>query len=193
MTGKTKFPRAAAIEVARELVTVLKPLCEPERLRVLGSLRRRKEEVGDVEILYVPFFGDEPDPADLFGSLRHYNHADRWLNLALHTGTIARRPRSDGAFTWGEENKFALHIASGIPVDFFSATEANWWNLLVCRTGPAESNTQICMAAERRGWKWDPYSPGFLDRHTGQLVYRTLSERDVFNAVHLSYAEPWER
>jgi len=60
----------------------------------------------------------------------------------------------------------------------------------VCRTGPAESNTQICMAAERRGWKWDPYSPGFVDRHTCAVVFRARNEKEVFNAVGLTYAEP---
>jgi hypothetical protein len=38
--------------------------------------------------------------------------------------------------------KASLRIANrtGIPVDLFAATEDNWWNYLVCRTGPADSN-----------------------------------------------------
>ena len=50
--GKVTFPRAVAIQVARELCEALKPHCE--RLIVAGSLRRGKQEVGDVEILYIP-------------------------------------------------------------------------------------------------------------------------------------------
>ena len=49
---KTRFPRAAAIAVARELCEALKPHCE--RLIVAGSLRRMKQQVGDVEIVYIP-------------------------------------------------------------------------------------------------------------------------------------------
>lgn len=190
---KIKFPRAEAIAVARELVTALKPCCEPDRLMVAGSLRRRKAEVGDIEIVYIARTEPEPDPSDLFGKTIQVNQVDAWLKVCLFNEYLARRPKTNGSFTWGEENKLGLHVPTGIPVDFFAASPANWWNLIVCRTGPADSNTSICMAAERRGWKWDPYSPGFVDRHNGALVYRAKSERDVFNAVGLSYAEPWER
>lgn len=36
---------------------------------------------------------------------------------------------------YGSKNKLMRHRASGIPVDLFSATTANWFNYLVCRTG----------------------------------------------------------
>lgn len=44
---------------------------------------------------------------------------------------------------WGEKNKLAVHVRTGIPVDFFAATEANWWNYLVCRTGGEQNNIAI--------------------------------------------------
>ncbi len=51
--AKTKYPRADAIAVARELCAVLKPVAA--RIIVAGSLRRQRPMVGDVEILYIPF------------------------------------------------------------------------------------------------------------------------------------------
>ncbi|MDE2021280.1 MAG: hypothetical protein KGJ13_13170, partial [Patescibacteria group bacterium] len=81
--------------------------------------------------------------------------------------------------------------ASGIPVDFFSTAESSWFNYLVCRTGGADNNCQIALAANRKGWKWNPYGAGFTDQH-GQMV-PARQERDVFELVGLPYRDPWDR
>lgn len=190
---KPRFPRAEAVAVAKELCDIFQKGNLTERLLVAGSLRRRKPEVGDVEILYIPRMETILDPGDMFGKTVEVNLVDILLEVLLQKGRLAKRPNKDGHFTWGDENKLAIHVASGIPVDFFSARPANWWNLSVCRTGSAESNERICNAAIARGWKWKPYGAGFEDRHTGAMVRRTQSERDVFEAVGLVYKEPWER
>jgi DNA polymerase/3'-5' exonuclease PolX len=189
--GKTKHPRAAALAVARELCRVFDGVSE--RLIVAGSLRRQKEMVGDVEILFIPKEEQREDPADLFGRKIPVDLANEKIEWLVKLGTLAKRPNKAGGFTWGPENKLAVHVASGIGVDLFAARPANWWNLLVCRTGSAESNERICNAAIRKGWKWQPYGAGFHDRVSDELVRRTQSERDVFEAVGLPYLEPWER
>lgn len=188
MNPKVKFPRADAVAVAREIVGPMIPLCE--RLIVAGSLRRMKAEVGDIEIVYIPARGTRPDPGDLFGRPIECNLVDDMLADWLPAGILRKRPKSDGTFTWGEEIKLAVHVASGIPVDFFSARLSNWACVLVCRTGSAESNQRICQAAIARGWKWQPYGLGFEDRATGELVRRCKTEREVFEAVGLPYLEP---
>jgi DNA polymerase/3'-5' exonuclease PolX len=155
-------------------------------------MRRRKETVKDIEFVYVPRIEDRTED-DLFEHPVPTDIAARLLDAWTRAGVLQKRLNAQGNPMWGEQNRFALHFQSGIPIDFFCAREANWWNLVVCRTGPKESNTAICMAAERRGWKWDPYSPGFLDRLTLEVVRRVRSEREVFEAVGLNYKEPWER
>ena len=189
--AKIRYERATALAVARELCAALKPVTD--RLLVAGSLRRRKGTVGDVEILFVPRFEDRPDPGDLFGKPAHMNLAALTLEEWLATGRLSKRLNANGGSMWGEQNRLAVHVVSGIPVDFFQARAANWWNLVVCRTGSAESNIRICSAALRRGWKWDPYGAGFYDRLTGDLVCRTSSEADVFESLGLRCVEPWER
>lgn len=192
MSGKTKYPRAAALEVARGLCQSLKPFTE--RLIVAGSLRRRKEQVGDVEILYIPKFSTGK-PVDLFSPPPLVNNADELLATLLFTGIkesrITHRLNVKGSSVWGQKNKLAIHVASGIPVDFFAATEANWWNYLVCRTGGAASNMRIASTAQGKGWKWQPYGAGFRDNY-GDLVPVT-SERACFELIGLDYLEPWER
>lgn len=183
--SKIKYPRATALAVAKELCDIQR-LCE--RLIFAGSLRRRKSEVGDVEILYIPKFTTVPD--GLFDS-KQVNIVDVCLEEMIRAGIIAKRRNVNGSVMWGEKNKLAVHAASGIPVDFFAATTENWFNYLVCRTGGAESNMAIASAAQAKGWKWNPYGVGFTDQHGGE--WPVASEREVFSLAGLPYKEPWER
>jgi DNA polymerase/3'-5' exonuclease PolX len=173
--------------VAYELVNALRPVCV--RIEIAGSLRRHKPDVGDIEILYVPVVREEPDPDDLFAT-RETNLADGRIMLLERTGVLARRQNALGREMFGPRNKLMVHVASGIPVDLFATNVESWWNYLVCRTGPAESNTRIASAAKRMGWKWAPYSAGFA--RDGEM-HRVDSESAVFAFVGLPYMEPRNR
>lgn len=183
---KPKFRREIALEVARELCRWLKPECE--RLIVAGSLRRGKAEVGDIEILYIPHTRVVAD--GLFDE-RVVSQVDELLTQLIARGLLEQRRTIAGAVTWGAKNKLARHVATGMPVDFFAADAANWFNYLVCRTGSAENNVRIAAAAKARGWHWHPYGTGFTDER-GRPVSVT-SERDVFTLLELPYLEPHQR
>ena len=188
MSDKIKYSRADALAVAKIMCDFLRPYTE--RLIVAGSLRRRKLEVGDVEILFVPK-RSSGIPVDLFGARSSDDLAAKRLDDLLKTGTIRKRLSVTGSEAWGEKNKLAVHSTSGIPVDFFSSAEPHWFNYLVCRTGGAMSNTRIAKAAQAKGWKWHPYGSGFTDDQ-GNLL-RVTSERDVFDLLGLPFQEPWDR
>ena len=187
----TRWPRSVALAVVRDLLPHLQPACE--RLVVAGSLRRKKPDVGDIELVYISKV--ESYRADFFESCI-VQSADDVLAKLIDSGVIAMRPNIDGRFSWGPKNKLAIHCASGIPIDFFSTTQGNWWNYLVCRTGPKESNIRIATAAEALGWRWNPYGSGFS--RGGALAgpaksHDVASEREVFDFVGLPYLQPHER
>ena len=194
---KTKFPRAAALAVAKELCDALKPVTA--RLIVAGSLRRRKAEVGDVEILFVPTLeASRPKQFALLDwagdPMVMINCAEVVLSGLLARGVLAKRKNVNGSAMWGEKNKLAVHVASGIPVDLFAATEDNWFNYLVCRTGPGESNIAIAIAAKDKGWMWNPYGIGFSrEDGLGRELHAVSSEREVFEFAGRPYKEPWDR
>lgn len=193
MSDKKKFDRAVAIKVAAELCREIKPACGASRtgesrLIVAGSLRRRKERVGDVEILFVPMF---QEVADGLFETKQENLAEAVIARWLETGVLKQRIGAAGSTSWGAKNKLAVHVASGVPVDLFTATEANWFNYLTCRTGGAENNVEIASAAKAKGWTWNPYGEGFTAAD-GSLV-RVESEQDVFRLAGLPWKEPWER
>lgn len=187
---KTKYPRPAAIAVARELLAVIVPACEPERVVVAGSLRRGKAEVGDVEILYIPRTELRPVPGDMFATAR-VDLVDLAVRQLMATGILEIREGENGAKSYGPKNKFLRHVSSGIPVDLFATIETSWWNYLVCRTGSKENNMAIAEAAKAKGWHWNPYGSGFTTG--GGSSHQVTSERDVFDFVALPYKEPKDR
>lgn len=183
------YPRATAIAVAKQLCDVLTPFTH--RLGVAGSLRRGKQSVGDVEILFIPKTDTVPD--GLFDKMV-VSLADAALDSLFRQGIIAKRKNSLGSEVWGAKNKLAVHLATGIPVDLFVATESNWWNYLVCRTGGAQTNVRIASAAQHIGWKWNPYGVGFSrPSGLGEEIHAVQSEREVFEFVRIPYLEPSAR
>ena len=184
---KPRFPRTVGMRVAAELCAALKPACD--RLVVAGSLRRQKPTVGDIEILYIGKAAPHRVAGDFFATYTA-NLADEVIEALERAGIVERRTNVNGSQMYGPKNKLMRHKATGLPVDFFAATEANWWNYLVCRTGPADSNTRICMAAQDRGWKWNPYGAGFS---RGGELREMASEEAVFAFVGLPYAQPKDR
>ncbi len=185
MDEKRKWPHAEAFAAATELVAALGD--HVLRIEIAGSLRRQKPQVGDIELLMIPKVIELPDPESVFGEVVATNMTDARIKRLEATGVLARRKNVKGSEMFGEKNKLMVHVATGIPVDLFATTEASWFNYLVCRTGPLESNVAICNAAIGKGWKWEPYSPGFKRIGYTEPMH---SERQVFEFVGLPYHEP---
>ncbi len=183
------------MRVAEHIVGALRPVCH--RIEIAGSIRRKKEMVGDIEILYIPLFTEIPDPSDLFKKAKlRVNAADLVIEQLMQRGSLAKRPKTDGTFTWGEQNKLAIACKTGIPVDLFSANTRNWFNLLVCRTGGKNNNIAIAAAAKEKHYQWNPYGSGFTRKWASdseQQFVRIDSEEEVFRFVGLPYRKPEER
>jgi DNA polymerase/3'-5' exonuclease PolX len=185
-------PKRFSLEEARQVARVLAALLsdDVERIQIVGSIRRKRPVVSDIELLYIPKMAVKKG-VDLFGD-GWENQVDTKLEKLLAWGFLEKRLNAKGHEAWGEKNKLARHVRTGIPVDLFSATADNWWNYLVCRTGGMESNIQICQAAREKGWKWEPYGAGFSKVLSGSVerVHVCRTEQDVFEFAGLTYKEP---
>lgn len=183
---KPRYPREKALEVAQEIYDLLKPWCE--RIKVVGSLRRRKAWVSDCEILFI---GKKlTRQKDLFEN-EAFDAALHRIDELEMTQVIRKRPNVNGHTAWGDKNRLAVHCKTGIPIDFFAATEENFWNLLVCRTGGAKMNTLISEAYQRRNRRWHPYEIGYSEQDGS--MHPNFNERAVFTNAGLAYVEPWAR
>lgn len=187
--AKPRFPRHTALTAANEICEILRPVCE--RVIVAGSLRRGKQWVGDVEILFVGKQVTQPKPGDMFAE-ETVSLAQIAIAKMLDDGLITKRPNKLDGFTWGDANKLAVHVPTRVPLDLFQTTEASWFNYLVCRTGSAAHNVTIATRAQQLGWKWNPYSVGFTHATTGEH-YAVTSEEDLYRFLDMQFVAPKDR
>ena len=186
--GGKRFPLQVAREIAVTLLEELAPECL--RIEIAGSIRREKETVGDIELVYVSKSEAE---ADLFGNpVGFRERADMVIESLLDAGVLAKRKNVKGSEIWGAKNKLAVHVESGIPVDLFATSQLDFANYLVCRTGPGDLNKEIAMRAQRRGLKWHPYGFGFERLSDGEPLVMQW-EADVFKTVGLPWMDPNKR
>lgn len=183
-----KWPLAEAKRIASEIVPLLAPFCE--RIEIAGSIRRRRPQVGDIEILCIPKIEERPD--GLF-DLISCDLLNEECDKLLAGGTLAKRIGKNGSTSWGPKNKLGVYVPMGIPIDIFSTDQACWWNALVVRTGGKQNNLIITTTAMRRGERFEAYGSGFSRSRDDQHIYTTTSERDVFDHLGLPYLEPHQR
>lgn len=185
MSMKQKFDSEDAVPVAQELVEILKPFCE--RIEIAGSLRRCKDRVGDIELLFIPRLDNRQ--ADMF-TTEPVDLASEKINQLVTAGVLTKRPSETGVFTWGRLNKLAVHVASGIPVDFFCEPDAaDWPRSIAIRTGPKEFNVRLMESAPRHGYKAHAYGEALHKIPGGERVI-ARSEREFIELCGVAYAEP---
>lgn len=186
MSDRKRYPRAAAMIVAEELLARIAPACE--RIAIVGSLRRGKPDVGDIELLFQPRYTKRPD--GLFDE-RIVDVAAEVIEKMLTDGELIKRPNVNGHFTWGEANKLAIHVPSGIPVDLFATKPDNWWVALVIRTGSKETNLKLTSGANQQNASLMAYGCGI--RYSDGTITPATSERHVFELCRVPYLGPHQR
>jgi DNA polymerase/3'-5' exonuclease PolX len=125
--------------IAERLVDDLKPYCE--RIEIAGSIRRKKADVGDIEICCIPkILWDE----DLVGnSVPQYVETDRAVDEWLMNG---RRLIKNGS-------RFKqIEIQDGFNLDLFLVyPPAQWGVIFALRTGPAEYSRWLVTLRNKGG------------------------------------------
>jgi len=83
--------------MAEALVELLAPACE--RIEIAGSVRRKKLNPNDIEIVAVPAWTQIA--SQLWGPLEDENLLGHKCNELLALGTLEKRPDSRGRSCWG--------------------------------------------------------------------------------------------
>lgn len=192
MSQGQPVPWEQALAVARLIVAELEPVTE--RVKVAGSIRRRKPMVSDIEIVAAPAFRGE----GLFGDVP-VDLLEERLERLNGEGFLTPRPvenhRRDGSidvqYKVGPSAK--LLRCQGIPVDLFVVRPpAQWGVIFALRTGPGDWNTRLvtdCKSIGRR------VNLGQVEAWTSQgwQPVATPEEPDFFKAIGQPWLEPPER
>jgi len=177
--SKTKRSLAEAEQIAAAIVADLAPFCE--RIAIAGSVRRKREMVGDIELVAIPCL----EAAGLFG--------DRTTNLLwqhLHAGDTYRFTKGDHQD--GRYYQLRLPAYNDLQVDLFLAQADNWGVMLLVRTGSADFSTAI-LARWKRLQGIGREQPGSVD---GRLVTRvgqvvpTPEEETIFELLGVEPIAP---
>ena len=170
--GRTRLGDADAI--VEPLVRRLRAVDGVTRLEVAGSYRRRKETIGDIDLLAVA-----DDPGALSRTLRETDEVEEVLGSG--------------------ESKTSVRLARGLQVDLRIVDESSYGAALLYFTGSKEHNVALRQRAVDRGWRLNEYGlfdgdddDGRDDGGAGQGRARLAGgdEAGVYGAFGLDWIPP---
>ena len=191
--GKAVWPWAKANRAGMRLLGLFAPYCH--KLQLAGSIRRKRPEVGDVEIVCIPrhegmllaenqprLFGETP-PTDV-------DLLEIYILQMIKEGAFAYVYNSLGSKTFGPRNKRLVDLASGIQVDIFCAGPVNWGMTLFVRTGPREFVVKAMRHFHTLDLEGHAYA--CVTRADGSEI-QCREEKDVFDILQWEWIEPPQR
>ena len=136
--------------IATEVIKLLSPYCK--RIQVAGSIRRRKLEVNDIDLVLIP---------------------DNLWNLHQEIMRLGKVRMSGSRI---------MRVTVGLAqIDLYFADEENWATFLLIRTGSKENNIRLATLAKKRGWHLAANGDGLLNEEgeriagdTEQSIYGAL-------------------
>jgi len=144
----------------REIEKRLSNLPQAKKVTVAGSARRRKETIGDVDILAV---SKNPKPImDFFTSMPEV------VNVIAHGDT-----------------KSSVKLRSGINVDLRVVPEGSYGAAINYFTGSKDHNVALRRIAMAKGWKLNEY--GLFH---GEKMIAGKTEEELYKAFGMDYIEP---
>jgi len=149
-------------KIAEEIKEGLSWYCK--RVEIAGSIRRKKKECKDIEIVAIP------DTSKAYSLKRVL---DKYYRLkGSFPGKYLRLQRDDGVF-----------------IDLFFCNEDNWWVIFVIRTGNADFSHFLVSRARRLGYQVDH---GFIFDGNGE-PFEIASEEELFVILKMNWIPPEKR
>jgi len=158
--GKTLL--STGLAVAEEMVSWLKTMPEIEKTDIAGSLRRRKELIGDIDILVS---SDRPEDV-IQGFLRLPR-----VNEVLATGST----------------KASVRLDLGMQADLRVVEPHSFYCALQYFTGSKEHNTKLRSISQKMGFKLNEY--GIYEEDSEKVFYPD-SETELYDYLKMQYIIP---
>lgn len=172
MSQGMKIPRSEALPMAKAILGHLGGVCQ--RIEIAGSLRRGRQEVGNIEIVCIPV-----EAVDLFGVLSYL-----WGDVR---DALAMFPMLKGG------DRYQQYDLGRCKADVFVTTREQWGVIFTIRTGSAAFSHKLVKPQTYGGYlpDWMTIQEGRLWR--GSVSIETLEEVDLFRAIGLIWIPPEKR
>jgi DNA polymerase/3'-5' exonuclease PolX len=170
MSTGDRIPFAQAVTIASSIGQRLAP--HVTRSKCVGSVRRRRDTIGDIEFVVEPRLV----AADLFGNL-----LPDTASLRADVAGWSRWVKG-GDRMWQVTDVFGRE---GLTLDlYFCWPPAEWGSIVAIRTGPWELGMEAVTRLRDAG---TPHTDGHIPGHS------TPEEEDFFRLAGLECRVPWER
>ena len=158
--SKDKFLLGEILPVANKIENILSKLTEVKNFNIAGSLRRKKETIGDVDFLVVS------------------NNPEKVMDVFTRQHGIIK--------VWNKgKTKSSIRLESGIDVDLRVVTAKSFGSALQYFTGSKEHNIALRKIAIDLGLKLNEY--GLFN---GSKIVAGKDEKGVYDALGMKYIAP---
>ncbi len=160
-SGK-RFLLGTALDIAEEVKNRLKKLNYVDKVELAGSLRRRKETIGDIDVLVT--------------SKNAQKVIDFFTKMDDVEQVLAQGP-----------TKSSVRLREGIQTDLRVLPEKTYGAALLYFTGSKQHNIVLRKIAIKKGMKLSEY--GVFDKNTNRFL-AGKTEEDCYKKLGLRYIEP---
>lgn len=183
-----RIPLQRAEALAQEVVELFRPYCE--RIEVAGSIRRRREEVKDIEICLIPKFAEIQDPSCLFGErTERVNLQFKFASELLTEGDIQDRLDANNRTCFGPRWQRVMY--KGVGLDVFGCLDPEEWGVLFAvRTGPAHFSKQLVTRRAYGGFLLHRQFVKDWRLWNDTQIVETPTEQDLFSAIGMDFIRP---
>ncbi|TQD25017.1 DNA polymerase/3'-5' exonuclease PolX [Methanolobus vulcani] len=157
-----RHPYVLAKEIATEIVDFLDLCPDIEKVAIAGSLRRKQDTVGDIDLIAI---SKEPEKA-----ISYFTGMEK-VEEVLESGTA----------------KAAIIYPGNFHVDLRIVSRDSYGSMLQHFTGSKEHNIHLRKLAISKGYSLNEY--GLTDESTGNLT-KFSSEEDLYENLGLEYLPP---
>lgn len=166
----TRIPLTQALLMAEEILKRING-----KAWIVGSIRRKKPEVGDIEILL---------------------HVDAVVHLKISAGdlfageyeSIKGGPDSKSGTDWRYWQ--IRHTESGVNIDLFRCDDDNQGSMALIRTGPSEFSRRFVMALKGNNLC---HKDGYIRPIGADDICPCPTEKKAFRFAGMQYIEPENR
>jgi DNA polymerase (family 10) len=159
--GSGRFVLGLVIPLVEELIDYLKEAKEIKEVIPAGSYRRKKETIGDIDILAT---SDKPEKV-----MSHF----------------IKFPEVSHIYAQGP-TKTMVRLSNGLDVDLRVVPDKSFGAALAYFTGSKEHNIQMRELAIKKGWKLNEY--GLFDKNENLIAGKT--EEEVYKKLGLQWIPP---
>jgi DNA polymerase/3'-5' exonuclease PolX len=151
MSTATKTPLSRALAVAEAFRRLFAGTFN--RWEIAGSIRRQRPDVGDVDHVVIPEWGEVEAGGGLFANPIRTNLIWQRADKLIAAGTIVKHlyiGKKGNTHKWGELLRGIDY--QGFHHEIWTATPDNWGSALAIHTGPWEFSKELVIGLQRNGY-----------------------------------------